>query len=266
MVNRIWHHLFGRGIVSTVDNFGRNGAKPTHPELLDYLASRFVEEGWSIKAMIRLLVTSNVYQLSSQPSAEAIRADSANILLQHARTRRLTAESIRDSILSISGELDTKMYGPGIEVYYTGKSEGGGKVGPLDGARRRSVYQRIRRNTQNPFLEVFDAPTPTSTRGQRDTTNVPAQSLTMLNDPFVIDQASKWASRIVADGGLSSRDRVERMFRRALGRSATSEEISASLDYLTSSGGEEAELLSSQQAWQDFAHSIFNLKEFLYLR
>ena len=266
MVNRLWHHLFGRGLVRTVDNFGKNGEKPTHPELLDYLATRFVEDGWSIKSMIRLLVTSNVYQLSSTSSAEAAKLDSDNVLLQHARRRRLTAESIRDSILAVSGELDGKLYGPGIDIYYTGKTEGGGKVGPLDGARRRSVYQRIKRNAQNPFLEVFDSPKPTSTRGQRDSTNVPAQSLTMLNDPFVIDQASKWAGHILADGGTSVRDRVERMFFRALGRRPTAAEIAASLDYLALPGASETDLLSSQKVWQDFAHSLFNLKEFLYLQ
>ncbi|MFO0500855.1 MAG: PSD1 and planctomycete cytochrome C domain-containing protein [Acidobacteriota bacterium] len=266
MVNRIWHHLFGRGIVRTVDNFGRNGEKPSHPELLDYLAARFVEEGWSVKAMIRLLVSSSVYQLSSQASPAAARTDSGNVLLQHARWRRLPAESIRDSLLAVSGDLDPALYGPGIDVYYTGKTEGGGKVGPLDGARRRSVYQRIKRNAQNPFLEVFDAPKPTSTRGQRDSTNVPAQSLTMLNDPYVIEQASRWAGRIVADGGTSARDRVERMFRRALGRPATAAEVSASLAYLTASGRSEGELLADGGVWQDFAHSLFNLKEFLYLR
>jgi hypothetical protein len=263
MVNRLWHHLFGRGIVKTVDNFGKNGDKPSHPELLDYLAARFVDEGWSIKSMIRLLVTSNVYQLSSTPSPEALQIDAANVLLQHARRRRLPAESIRDSILAVSGELDTKPYGPGIDVYYIGKTDSGGKVGPLDGARRRSVYQRIKRNAQNPFLEVFDAPKPSSTRGQRDATNVPAQSLAMLNDPFVIDQASKWAARILGDGGTDVRDRVSRMLFRALGRPATAAEISASLDYLART---DVEVLSSQQVWQDFAHSIFNFKDFLYVR
>jgi hypothetical protein len=266
MVNRIWHHLFGRGLVRTVDNFGRNGEKPSHPELLDYLAARFVEEAWSMKSMIRLMVTSSVYQLGSTPSPESLKTDSDNVLLQHARWRRRTAESIRDSILWVSGELDPKLYGPGIDVYYTGKTEGGGKVGPLDGARRRSVYQRIKRNAQNPFLEVFDSPKPTSTRGQRDATNVPAQSLTMLNDPFVIDQAAKWASHMVADGGTSVTDRVERMFLRALGRKPTAAEVAASLDYLAQSEPDASELLSSQRAWQDLAHSIFNFKEFLYLQ
>jgi hypothetical protein len=266
MVNRIWHHLFGRGIVRTVDNFGRNGEKPTHPELLDYLAARFVEERWSIKAMIRLLVTSSVYQLSAQPSAAAAQTDSGNILLQHARWRRLTAESLRDSILAVTGDLDAKLYGPGIDVYYTGKTEGGGKVGPLDGARRRSVYQRIKRNAQNPLLEVFDAPKPTSTRGQRDSTNVPAQSLALLNDPFVIEQAERWADRVMADGGTSVRDRVERMFLRALGRPATAAEVRASLSYLAAPGRADAEPLAQRDLWRDFAHSLFNLKEFLYLR
>ncbi len=266
IVNRIWHHLFGRGLVRTVDNFGRNGEKPSHPELLNYLAARFVEDGWSIKRMVKLLVTSSVYQLSSSGSAEAAQSDSGNVLLQHARTRRLTGEAIRDSILAVSGDLDTTLYGPGIDVYYTGKTEGGGKVGPLDGARRRSVYQRIKRNAQNPFLEVFDVPKPTSTRGQRDATNVPAQSLTMLNDPFVIAQAARWADRMVADGGTSARDRVERMFVRALGRRPAAAELTASLEYLAPAAVPEAEILSNREAWQDFAHSLFNLKEFLYVR
>ncbi|MBL8242260.1 MAG: PSD1 domain-containing protein [Bryobacterales bacterium] len=265
MVNRLWHHLFGRGLVGTVDNFGRNGETPTHPELLDYLATRFVAEGWSIKSMIRLMVTSNAYQLSSAPSGEAAKLDSGNSLLQHARRRRLTAEAIRDSILAVSGELDGKLYGPGIDVYYTGKTEGGGKVGPLDGAGRRSVYQRIKRNAQNPFLEVFDSPKPASTRGQRDATNVPAQSLTMLNDPFVIDQASKWAGRVIADGGVSVPDRIERMFLRALGRWPTADEVAAAIHYLAPSGTAGEELLGNRRAWQDLAHAIFNCKEFLYL-
>ncbi len=260
MVNRVWGRLFGAGLVATVDNFGKNGERPSHPELLDYLATRFVEQGWSIKSAIRLMVTSNVYQLSSRGPAETA------VLLQHARTRRLPAESLRDSILATSGDLDLSMYGPGIDVYYSGKTEGGGKVGPLDGARRRGVYQRIKRNAQNPFLEAFDSPKPTSTRGQRDATNVPAQSLTLMNDAFVVDQASKWADRIAADGSVSVKDRVERMLYRALGRRPSAEEIASAADYVAQCAAPGSNPMSDRGAWKDLAHSIFNFKEFLYLR
>lgn len=200
MVNRLWHHLFGRGLVGTVDNFGRLGEKPTHPELLDYLSTRFIEHGWSMKETIRFLVTSKTFQQSALASADARQIDPGNELLCHARVRRLEAEAIRDAVLAVSGQLDLKMSGPGVNVYYVGKTEGGGPKGPLDGDRRRSIYQRIRRNAANPLLEAFDAPKPASTRGKRDATNVPAQSLTLLNDPFIIDQSAKWAKALVTEG------------------------------------------------------------------
>ena len=270
MVNRLWSYIFGQGIVGTVDNFGATGDKPSHPELLDYLAKRFVDGGWSIKKLIRFLVLSRTYQMSSTRSAQARALDPRNLLLQHQNFRRLPAESIRDAILEISGELDTTMYGPSINVYYVGKTEGGGKKGPLDGNGRRSVYQGVRRNSQNPFLQVFDAPKPSTTRGKRDVTNIPAQSLDMLNDPFVVDQGAKWAKKALADGAISSKDRAIRMFRRALGRDPeapeldllmTSIEIFAQERHVT-----ETELMGDQDLWKDYAQSLLNLKEFIYLR
>jgi hypothetical protein len=268
MVNRVWHHLFGRGLVGTVDNFGRLGEKPSHPELLDYLATRFVEHGWSIKETIRFLVTSQAFRQSAVASPDARRIDPGNELLSHARVRRLEAEAIRDAVLVASGQLDLKMYGPGVNVYYVAKTEGGGGKGPLDGDRRRSVYQRIRRNAANPFLEAFDAPKPMSTRGKRDVTNVPAQSLTLLNDPFVIDQSAKWAKALVADG-RGRDERVRAMFVQALGRTATSEDLAGSREFLGELTAEHSippdELESSERVWQDFAQSLFCLKEFIYV-
>lgn len=271
MVNRIWHHLFGKGIVSTVDNFGLLGAKPTHPELLDYLASRFVEEGWSVKKIIRLVVTSKTYQLSANASQEAIQKDPSNDYLSHRNIRRLDAEQIRDALLSVSGQLDPKMYGFGVNVYYVGKTEGGGPKGPLDGDRRRSVYLRIRRNAHNPFLEAFDAPKPTTTRGNRDSTNVPVQSLTMLNDPFVIDQSAKWAKALVAEK-LPQEKRIQSIFFKTLGREASATELAQSREYLADLAREH-KLIRDQdgtgaiqeKVWQDFVHSIFCLKEFIYV-
>ncbi len=270
LVNRLWHYLFGRGIVSTVDNFGVTGDRPSHPELLDFLAARFIEGSWSIKEMIRHIVSSNSYKMSAESSPEARAHDPENRLLQYQNARRLPAESIRDAILETSGDLDPTMYGPSINVYYVGKTEGGGAKGPLDGARRRSVYQAVKRNAQNPFLEVFDAPKPSTTRGRRDTTNIPAQSLAMLNDPFVFGQAARWANRTLADGAISPRDRAARMFRRAIGRNPDTEELDLLVTSLAAFAEEhdlpEVDWLGSESLWKDFAQSLFNLKQFIYLR
>ena len=268
MVNRLWHHLFGRGLVGTVDNFGRLGQKPTHPELLDYLASRFIEHGWSLKETIRFLLMSRAFQQTALASVDARRIDPGNELLSHAPVRRLEAEAIRDAVLAVSGQLDLKMYGPGVNVYYVAKTEGGGPKGPLDGDRRRSVYQRVRRNAANPFLEAFDAPKPASTRGKRDTTNVPAQSLTLLNDPFVIDQSAKWAKALVAEG-RSRDERIGGMFIKALGRAATAEDLASAREFLGELAAEHSippgEVEKSERVWQDFAQSLFCLKEFIYV-
>ncbi|MCY3842885.1 MAG: DUF1549 and DUF1553 domain-containing protein, partial [Acidobacteria bacterium] len=194
-VNRVWRHLFGYGIVRTVDNLGRLGDPPSHPALLDHLARGFVDDGYSIKGLVRRLVRSRAYRMSSQASARAAESDPTNRLLQHANLRRLDAEAIRDAMLSISGRLDPTMYGPSVPVHYAarrGLTEGDPDNGPVDGDGRRSIYQEVRRNAHNPFLEVFDLPKPATTRGQRDTTNVPAQSLALLNSPFVIGQAAEW--------------------------------------------------------------------------
>ena len=269
MVNRVWHHVFGKGLVATVDNFGRLGEKPTHPELLDYLAARFVgDEQWSLKQLLKFLLTSKTYQQSAMASEAAQQADGNNVWLSHSNVTRLEAEAIRDAILATSGQIDLKMYGPGPDVYHVSKTEGGGPKGPLDGDRRRSIYQRIRRNAHNPFLEVFDAPKPITTRGKRDVTNVPAQSLTMLNDPFVIDQAAKWANVLVTDG-LLTEQRIRCMFMQALAREPLESELDASQGFVKELAAEygvtEADISDSKPVWQDFAQAIFCLKEFIYV-
>ena len=269
MVNRLWQHVFGQGIVATVDNFGHLGTPATHPQLLDYLAATFIEQNWSVKKMLRLLITSRAFQQSSVESPRAARTDPNNALLSHMSVKRLDAEAIRDSLLAASGQLDLKMFGPGVNVYYTKKTEGGGPKGPLDGNRRRSVYLRIRRNAHNPFLEVFDAPKPTSTRGTRDATNVPAQSLTMLNDPFVIDQATKWSQQLMTLK-RNPRQRIRFMFRRAFGREPSSAELRSTQDYVADLTKEHAdsedEKVRQERVWRDVAHALFCLKEFIYVQ
>jgi hypothetical protein len=217
-VNRLWHHVFGRGIVATTDNFGRLGDEPTHPKLLDYLAQSFVDSGWSSKQMIRLLVTSQTFQASSSASTHAAEVDAANRLRSHFRVQRLQAEAIRDAMIAVSGQLDRSMYGPAV----------------AGGSRRRSVYVRVKRNNLDPFLSTFDAPAPHTTHGRRESTNVPAQSLTLLNDPFVIAQAKSWANAILSDRSIDSDTaKIQRMFLTAFGREASADELQRSADFLT---------------------------------
>lgn len=208
IVNRIWHHLFGRGLVSTPDNFGRLGVEPTHPELLDYLATRFVnKDGWSLKSLIRFLVTSETWQQASLPSELAANKDPSNELLSHANVRRLEAEAIRDQFLAVSGNLDRTQFGPAA----AGTSN------------RRSVYVSVIRNRMDPFLATFDAPVPFSTKGSRDVTNVPAQSLMLMNDKFVSGAAANFARRT---------ESVEAMWMMALGRTPSAEELAAAEAFL----------------------------------
>lgn len=253
MVNRIWHWVFGRGLVATPDNFGHMGTPPTHPELLDFLAARFAapeSEGgfaWSTKKLVRFLVTTRAFALASEPPPKATELDAPNELLTHARVRRLEAESIRDTLLTLAGQSDTTMFGPGDNA-----------LAKPDDQRRRSVYLTIRRNTLSPFLGVFDSPKPFATTGRRDETNVPAQSLTLLNDPFVIHCATRWAERAtVAAPDHAARSRL--MLTEAFGRPPTADEEKAARDFL-------ATLPDTRDGWRDFAHSLINAKEFIYLR
>ncbi len=210
IANRIWHHLFGRGIVPTPDNLGRLGLAPTHPELLDFLATRFSEHGWSIKDAIRFTVMSKTWQLSSRPSRKAQQLDADNRLLSHALIRRLEAEAIRDSLLAVSGSLSRDLFG-----------------GLTDGnSNRRSVYVRVTRNALDPFLRAFDFPEPFSTTGRRDVTNVPAQSLTLMNDERVAALASHWATRVLADQQRTNDvARIQNMFLSAFGRPAQTADV-----------------------------------------
>jgi hypothetical protein len=264
MANRVWHHLFGRGIVPSVDDFGVMGQPPSHPELLDYLADRFVKEGWSLKKLIRAMVLTSTYQMSSVP-AEASRAaqvDAPNALLHHVPVRRLEAEAIRDAILAVSGRLDRTVYGPTVDVYLTPFMEGRGKPqtsGPLDGDGRRSIYIAVRRNFLPPMMLAFDAPIPFSTIGRRSVSNVPAQALILLNDPFVTGQAKVWAERILSDKQLTTApQRVTRMYEQAFARPPTERELSDALAFVEKQPDE-------RRAWTDLAHVLFNVKEFIFV-
>ncbi len=255
IVNRLWHHLFGRGLVPTVDNFGRLGEKPSHPELLDYLAARFIEDGWSVKRMIRLLVTSQTYQMSAgETSPAALQLDPANQFFARFPVRRLEAEAIRDAMLAVSGQLNPQLFGP--------------SVGSSD--NRRSLYLATRRTAPQAFLDVFDQPRPASTRGARDATNLPAQSLMMMNDGFVTGLARAWANQLSQQKLASPDERVRQMFLQALGREPTELELKRAREFLARLASELQMSVDQPQnhgdVLQPFAQSLFNLKEFIYMR
>jgi hypothetical protein len=271
MVNRIWQHVFGRGIVTTADNFGLYGERPSHAELLDFLAARFVRDGWSIKKQIRLLVLSKTFQQGSEHSQRSVESDPLNRLLSHYPVRRLEAESIRDAILSASGRLDRTLYGPSIQPYrIEPKDYRKLHQGPLDGDGRRSLYIKVTRHEGSRFLDTFDFPNPNVARGNRDVTNVPPQALALLNDPFVLGQAAVWADRLIAQQPPTADARIEAMFRSALGRlpdAAEKERFNGLLKELASLHKTQADqLLTSRPVWKDMAHAVFNLKEFIYVR
>ncbi|RMG36155.1 MAG: DUF1553 domain-containing protein [Planctomycetota bacterium] len=273
MVNRVWHHVFGRGIVPTVDNFGVLGQPPTHPELLDYLADEFRRDGWSIKRLIRRMILSRTWQQATKgdPAAEA--ADPTNRLWHRALVRRLSGESIRDAILAVSGRLDPKQYGPPVPIHLTPFMQGRGRPrrsGPLDGNGRRSIYIEVRRNFLSPFFLAFDTPIPFTTIGRRNVSNVPAQALILLNDPFVVQQAELWGQRVAALGSLPLADRIDRMYLRAFARRPTADERAAAEEFLREQaarfGLSDAQLAADPRPWKELAHVLFNAKEFWFLR
>jgi hypothetical protein len=270
IVNRIWRQLFGEGLVATPDNFGAQGSLPTHPELLDWLAAEFVEDGWSIKKLVRRLVGTSAYRMSSLSSAAARELDPSNSLFHGMRLRRLDAEALRDGILAVSGRLDGRLFGPSVPVHLTPFMEGRGrpgKSGPLDGAGRRSIYLEVRRNFLAPMMLAFDAPIPFSTMGRRGGSNVPAQALILMNDPFVREQSELWARRLLAGPASTPAERVAEMYLAAFGRRPEPEETAAAEEFLREQApayGDSAADLDAR-AWADLAHVLFNLKEFLYI-
>ena len=270
MVNRIWQHLFGAGLVRTVDDFGHVGDVPSHPELLDYLALQFIKNDWSIKTLIRSIVMSHTFQMSSVPSASSTEIDPLNRLLQHYPARRLEGEAIRDSILAVSGRLDNRMYGASV---YPHREEANANrrlfPGPLDGAGRRSVYIKNTLMEAPKFLNAFNLPGGKVAQGKRDTTNVPAQALALLNDPFVLQQADVWAESLLKVSDASPAARIQRMYAIGLGRRPTHEELQrfeqAVELFATLHQVAPGDRMASRIVWRDIAHAMFNLKEFIYI-
>jgi hypothetical protein len=270
MVNRIWHHLFGTGLVRTVDDFGRIGELPSHPELLDHLAAQFVEEGWSVKQLIRSLAMTQTFQSASQSSALAREVDPLNRWLSHYPARRLDAESIRDSILVASGRLDRKVYGMSVQPFRaTPLADRRLFPGPLDGHGRRSIYIKNNLMEAPKFLGAFNLPGGKVTQGRRDVTQVPAQALALLNDPFVLEQAQVWATHLTAQPDAAIADRLTKMFQTAFDRPPRAEELTrfnaAVVQFAQLNGVADDGILKSTVIWKDMAHTFFNLEEFIYI-
>jgi Protein of unknown function (DUF1553)/Protein of unknown function (DUF1549)/Planctomycete cytochrome C len=259
-VNRVWQHVFGQALVTSVDNFGLLGDQPTHPELLDYLAARFMKEHrWQLKPLLKELVTSRVFRLASSPAHSG---DPTNRWYTTARLRRLDGEAIRDTILSVSGQIDLTLEGPPVLVPHQlnmALSDSGNNIpesGPIDGNRRRSLYLSARRNFPSEFLAVFDRPAPLSTFGKRDSSSSPAQALTLLNDPFVSAQAAHWGNSVASEPGSPDK-KIEAMYRTIFSRPPTAAEQELAQSLLEDE--------ANPDCWIDLAAVLLNSKEMIYI-
>jgi len=241
MVNRLWHHHFGRGIVSTLNDFGFQGDPPTHPELMEWLANDLVNNGWKLKRVHKLIVMSRTYQLSGSATADALKADPDNRLWHHRPKRRLEAEAIRDNWLAVSGQLDRKMYGPGEAD---------------EGMKRRSVYFRIQRSQLIPALQVFDWPDTLTSAAARSVTTTPPQALFFLNNPHVKKAADAWAATLKPLADKNPADAVERAYQMAFGRPPTKDEVTLGVEFIAGKG---------DKGLQSYALALFGLNEFIYV-
>jgi hypothetical protein len=270
MVNRIWHQLFGRGIVPTPDNFGWLGQRPSHPELLDYLAVEFAKtHSCSIKSFIERIVLTKTFGMSSTAVDPVYgEKDQDNRWLHRMPMRRLEAEAIRDSALAISGRLDRTVGGKPIPVHLTEFVVGRGspkKSGPLDGAGRRSIYTALRRNFIPTLMLTFDFPGPFTTMGKRDITNVAGQSLALMNDRFLYEQSGVWARRIIKEQS-SAPERIRQMYAEAFARPPSDGELAACLEALTAFTELYGDDPNGHEAWRDLCHSFYSMTDFIYLK
>ena len=260
-VNRWWHHLIGRGIVPTTDDFGVQGLPPTHPELLDYLSVQLRESGWSFKRIIREICTSHSYRQKTA-SAGYAKQDPTNQWLAFANIKKLEGEAVRDGMLAVAGQLDWQLEGSTEPVFLndflTGRGRPG-KSGALHGNSRRSLYLEVRRNFLNPMLTAFDMPTPFSSMGRRNISNVPAQALTMLNDPLVHWIAERWSENTMQSEG-DVRSKAAKMLLAARGHVQEPDDLDNAVRFIES----ESKLTSEREAWKSFAHVLLNSKEMLF--
>jgi hypothetical protein len=282
MANRVWQHLLGQGLVRTVDNFGVTGDAPSHPDLLDYLAGRFIDEGWSVKRLVRAIALSRTYQLSSDASPAHLLADPESRLAWRHRPRRLDAEEIRDAMLCASGRLDPNRPAGSpaqdLRVRELGnlsqearQLEAGGVA-----SRHRSVYLPLLRGLTPQSLAVFDFAEQGMVTGSRATTTVAPQALYLLNDPFVIEQSRALAGRLLAEGDIDDGGRIDRAYQLAFARPATKQELLRGLGSLTDCQAAASDSTAGQPAapdadprlaaWTSLCQAVLASAEFRYLR
>jgi hypothetical protein len=245
----LWQHHFGRGIVRTTSNFGKLGERPTHPELLDYLATRFIASGWSIKTMHREIMLSAAYQLGSKFDEKNAEVDGDNKYLWRMNRRRLEVEAWRDSMLAVSGKLDRTLGGASTDL------------GSPDN-RRRTLYGTVSRHELNPLLRLFDFPDPNVTCEERTVTTVPLQQLFVLNSEFMVRNAKALSARL-AEGGKDDTARIKDAFLLLYGRPATERDIKLGLAFLNAKdagkGGQ------SLTRWEQYAQVLLSANEFMYV-
>ena len=265
IVNRIWQHHFGRGIVATPGNFGATGARPTHPDLLDWLAVRFMKDGWSAKRLHKLIMTSSAYRQISKHTADT--RDPENRLLGRMRLRRLDAESLRDAVILVSGQADFKMGGPPVPL----QTDSSG-LQTITNQRRRSIYLLARRSNPATFMRIFDYPVIDVNCTHRSTSATPLQSLTMINSHFLTSSAAHLAKRVVSEAGneASLPDHISMAYRLVFSREASPNEVSAAAEHVeklsdlySKSGSSKAE--AQKRSLENFVHMLLCSNEFLYV-
>ncbi|MDE2680711.1 MAG: DUF1549 and DUF1553 domain-containing protein, partial [Verrucomicrobiota bacterium] len=261
MVNRVWRWHFGRGLVTTPDNFGKLGAKPSHPELLDWLAVWFVENGWSVKKLNALILTSATFQMSSMPNAAALKIDPTNVLMSRAPLRRMEAEPLRDSLLQISGQLDLKVGGTiwtfeNYKLVFNHTSEDATTYS----SNRRAIYLPVIRNHVYDLFELFDFPDPGTVNGNRADTTIAPQALYLMNSPLVLRTCATMAKQLLAEKKITNAQRVEWLYAKVYNRKPTTKESKHAVTFVN-------EFCQERQAsWQALCQALLSSNEFLYLK
>jgi hypothetical protein len=257
LVNRVWHYHFGRGLVATPNDFGVNGDRPSHPELLDWLARRFIADGWSLKKLHRRILLSSAYQQSSKLDEQAAAVDADNRFLWRVMPRRLEGEAVRDAMLAVSGQINDQLGGPSfrpfnLKIFNSHFYELTDPIGPE--YNRRTVYRIGVNSAKSPLLDALDCPDPSVKTPRRSMTTTPLQALGLMNNSFVLRQAHHFALRVRKEAGTDPAAQVERAYRLAFGRRPTADETRRSMD------------LAREHGMESFCWVLLNANEFLYLK
>ncbi|MCU0879711.1 MAG: DUF1553 domain-containing protein, partial [Pirellulaceae bacterium] len=257
IANRLWHYHFGRGLIETPNDLGFSGGKPTHPELLDWLAAELIAKKWSLKEMHRLIVTSAAWQQSSHPRAEGMAADADNRLIWRYSPRRLEAEAVRDATLVVAGQFNPQRGGPSVQDFRPYEYKSTQYYEPLDPVgpefNRRSIYRMWARGGKNPLLDTFDCPDPSTITPRRGATTTPLQALALMNNSFTLRMADHFAERLAAERPDNIEGQVARGFELAYGRAPQEEELSAAVGFVR------------EHRLPAFCRILLNTNGFLYL-